>query len=87
MFRAVLSREVVGWLRARPALVEPFAAALGRVRSGVDLGEPIKEPGSKYLLRFFRFGRDGSYIAVFVSEAATRTVRVVTCRSVRPEQP
>lgn len=87
VFKAVLSREVVAWLHARPEIVESFGASLGKVRAGVELGESIKEPGSAYLLRFFRFGRAGEYIAVFESVAATRTVRVVTCRSARPNLP
>lgn len=85
ILRAVLGREAVAWLRARPAAVQSFAESLSRVRSGIDLGEPIKERDNRHLQRLFRFGPEEEFIAVFEINTAKRTIRVNSCRSIRPD--
>jgi hypothetical protein len=80
--KARLSRGVIAWLQDHPVQAESFAEALGRVRAKVDLGTPLKEPGFKYLCRFFRFG-DGC-IALFEVDSAENRIRVFECRSAKP---
>lgn len=65
-----------------------FAAELEKVRAApLRLSEHFCDPSiSRYVLRRFAFGRGVAKIAIFEYDAASGTMRVLSCRLQRPRE-
>ena len=87
---AVLHPNVAWDLKHRftRAEVDEFYEQLHLVRRGpLRHSEPITEPAkSRYMLRFFRFGKGIEKIAVFEYDIARSCITVLKCRLSRPRR-
>lgn len=85
-----LHREVVHFVRheADDGEIKAFYEALDRLAADavalIEHSEPVRRPGiSRYMLRFFRFGR---CIAIFETNRARDRIRVRLCERVPPKR-
>ncbi|MCH7592340.1 MAG: hypothetical protein IH989_06140 [Planctomycetes bacterium] len=85
-----LHREVVGFVRhdADESEIKAFYEALDRLAADpvalIENSEPVRRPGvSRYMLRFFRFGR---CIAIFETNRARDRIRVRECQRIPPKR-
>ena len=65
---------------------DSFVARVEQVRAEpIKRSEGLHDPAiSKYMLRFFRFGSNDRWLAVFAFDAHKNRIRVIECRLSRP---
>ncbi|MFH0983019.1 MAG: hypothetical protein V2A79_15985 [Planctomycetota bacterium] len=87
-----LHPDVVAWLhqhRHDQRLIDLFYRRLHALcdepRTLIANSEAVSDPSlSRYMLRFFRFGENKDYVAVFKPDVGRSRIRVLGCRGRRP---